>query len=115
MTTLKDIKKMREILKAIELGSAKFSTGYSFLEELERRARGEQEEDHQIEEAVAPIQKMLQNNRNSLLKLKENGESLMSTLRGSSGRSSEKAYSNAELDSEINYLTSVLKSRKLLR
>jgi hypothetical protein len=58
----------------------------------------------------------MQSNRHSLMKLKENGESLMNTLKENSGRKvSQKTYTNEELDSEINYLTSVLKSKKMIR
>lgn len=108
---------MRDIIKAIEHGTNKFASAYSFLDQLEAKMTAtDDEEDQMLEECIRPIQKMLQNNRHSLLKLKENGESLMATLKQSGSRkNTQKTYTNEELDSEINYLTAVLKSKKMLR
>lgn len=44
MTSLKEIKKMREIVRGIEAGSLKFGTAYSYLDELERNFRGDDED-----------------------------------------------------------------------
>jgi hypothetical protein len=42
MTSRKELKKMREIIKRIEMGTLGFNSAYSYLDELERANLGDE-------------------------------------------------------------------------
>jgi hypothetical protein len=69
MASQRELKKLREILKAIEQGSSKFASAYSFLDQLEGKPK-EDDSEEMIEDCIRPIQKMLQSNRQALVKLR---------------------------------------------